>query len=422
MFASSLFKSSQLSRNVPSRQFHSSARVQAKFVRNKDHVNVGTIGHVDHGKTTLTAAITKFLAEKGGAVYTPYEQIDKTPEERKRGITISASHVEYQTDSRHYAHIDCPGHQHYIKNMITGAAQMDAAILLCSAFDGPQEQTREHLILAREVGIPQLVVFLNKMDLVKDIELAEMVEMEVRELCTNYGFKGDTLDVVKGAARLALDETPENSSEFGRNSIQRLTDALDRTPLPPRSNEKPFLMPVEDVFSISGRGTVITGRIEQGSLKPQDDIQIVGPKPIDKIQVTAIEMFKKTLDSAQAGDNVGLLLRGLKRDDVVRGEVACKPGTVKAFTKFSTKVYILGSDEGGRKKPFGNNYKPQFFIRTASVTGTCILPAEKMAMPGDSLDMDVELIVPTPLQEGQRFAIREGAVTVGAGVVGKIKG
>jgi len=394
-----------------------------KFVRTKEHMNVGTIGHVDHGKTTLTASITKILSEKGLAKYTSYENIDKSPEERKRGITISASHVEYETDKRHYAHIDCPGHQHYIKNMITGAAQMDGGILVVSAADGPQEQTREHLILAREVGIPNLVVFLNKMDNVTDPELADLVEVEVREMMTQYGFSGDKVQVVKGAAKLALEESPEKASEIGRKSIERLLEVIDtHLPLPVRAIDKPFLMPIEEVFHITGRGTVATGRIESGSVKIGDELIVVGGKPVPKTSVTGIEMFQKMMDSAQAGDNVGILLRGLKREDVQRGGVIAKPGTLTAFKKFKAKVYLLNSDEGGRKKPFVNNYKPQFFLRTANITGTIILPKEKIAMPGDNLEIEVELISPTPINEGMRFAIREGQLTVGAGVVSKVIG
>jgi elongation factor Tu len=404
------------SSNVPS-----AAEVRGKFVRTKEHMNVGTIGHVDHGKTTLTAAITKVLAEKGLAQYTSYENIDKTPEERSRGITITASHVEYETDKRHYAHIDCPGHQHYIKNMITGAAQMDGGILVVSAPDGPQEQTREHLILAREVGIPSLVVFMNKMDAVPDPELAELVEVEIRDLLSQYGFPGDKVPVVKGAAKMALEEAPDKGTDLGRKAVLKLMETVDSyIPTPKRPIDKPFLMPIEDVFSISGRGTVVTGRIESGTLKLGDDVAIVGGKPFPKTSVTGIEMFKKQMDYAQAGDNVGALLRGIKREDVTRGGVACKPGTITAYKKFKAKVYVLTTEEGGRKKPFTTNYKPQFFIRTANVTGVVTLDKDKIAMPGDNLEMDVELISPTPMSEGMRFAIREGQVTVGAGVVSKI--
>jgi len=395
-----------------------------KFIRNKEHMNVGTIGHVDHGKTTLTASITKILSEKGLAQYTSYENIDKSPEERKRGITISASHVEYETQKRHYAHIDCPGHQHYIKNMITGAAQMDGGILVVSAPDGPQEQTREHLILAREVGIPSLVVYMNKCDVATDKDLLELVEGEIRDLMSQYGFKGDKAAVIKGSAKLALEETPDKVTDVGRGSINRLLDALDNSlPTPPRDLDKPFLMAIEDIFSIGGRGTVVTGKVEQGTVRVGDDVALVGPKPITKVNVVGLEMFRRQMESAQAGDNVGILLRGLKREDVKRGEVVCKPGSVTSFKKFKAKVYCLTSDEGGRSKPFTTNYRPQFFIRTANITGTVVLESpEKMAMPGDNLEMEVELLEPTPIVEGMRFAIREGQLTVGAGVISKILG
>jgi len=406
------------------RNFHVSRTARAertKFVRNKEHMNVGTIGHVDHGKTTLTAAVTKFLADKGLAQYVAYENIDKSPEERKRGITISASHVEYETDKRHYAHIDCPGHRHYIKNMITGAAQMDAGILVVSAGDGPQEQTKEHLILAREVGIPNLVVFLNKCDVTTDPDMLEMVEGEIRDELTKHGYKGDEAFVIRGSASTALEETNSTATEVGRKAIERLVKALDDTPMPPRALDKPFLLPIEDVFAITGRGTVVTGRIEQGQVKVGDEVEVVGGKAVPKTSVTGIEMFKKMMDTAQAGDNVGILLRGYKKEDVDRGCIACKPGSLKTFTKFKAKVYCLAPEEGGRKKPFSTNYKPQFFLRTANVTGTVTLDSpDKMVMPGDNTEMDVELITPTPLHEGQRFAIREGQVTVGAGVVSKI--
>jgi len=397
------------------------AAEKAKFIRNKEHINVGTIGHVDHGKTTLTAAITKYLAEKGLAQYTSYENIDKSPEERARGITISASHVEYESDKRHYAHIDCPGHQHYIKNMITGAAQMDGGILVVSAPDGPQEQTREHLILAREVGIPNLVVFLNKMDVAKDPDLVELVELEVRDLMKAYGFPGDSVTVVKGSATLALEENASNATDIGRGGIKRLLDALDALPTPPRPLDKPFLMPIEDVFTISGRGTVVTGRVEQGTVKLGDEISIVGVKPtIPKTGVIGIEMFRKQMENAQAGDNIGILLRAVKREDVARGGIVCKPTTVKTYSQFKAKCYILNSDEGGRKKPFTTKYRPQFFFRTADVSGTITLEKDKIAMPGDNLEMEVELFFPTPMAEGMRFAIREGTLTVGAGVVSKL--
>jgi len=408
---------------VSFREFRTSpssfAEQKSKFVRTKEHVNVGTIGHVDHGKTTLTASITKVLSNKGLAKFTSYDNIDKTPEEKKRGITISASHVEYESDKRHYAHIDCPGHQHYIKNMITGAAQMDIGILVVSAVDGPQEQTREHLILSREVGIPSLVIFMNKMDNTKDPELVDIVEEEVRELATQYGFPGAKLPVVRGSAKTALEET--TPSAIGSQAIEKLVATLDSIPLPPRPVDRPFLMPIEDVFSIEGRGTVATGRIEQGVIKLQEEVSVIGAIVTPKVAVTGIEMFKKEMDTAQAGDNVGLLLRGLKKDVVQRGFVVCKPGSVTPHTKFTAKIYVLSQDEGGRKKPFTSNYRPQFFIRTASITGCVTLPESKpMAMPGDNLEITVELISQTPLFEGMRFAIREGQLTVGAGVISKI--
>ncbi|PRP89637.1 hypothetical protein PROFUN_00901 [Planoprotostelium fungivorum] len=412
------------------RSYHVSSSLQAgpsdraKFVRTKEHMNIGTIGHVDHGKTTLTAAITRVLAEKGLAQFTSYDKIDKTPEERARGITITASHVEYETDNRHYAHIDCPGHQHYIKNMITGAAQMDGGILVVSAPDGPQEQTREHLILAREVGIPSLVVFMNKMDNVSDPELAELVEEEIRDLITQYGFPGAKMPITKGSAKTALDEPADKPTDLGRRSIEALMKTVDEyIPTPPRPLDKPFLMPIEDVYSIAGRGTVITGRIEQGVIKVGEDISVVGGgKGVPKVSVTGLEMFRKSMETAQAGDNVGALLRGIKRDEVTRGGVACKPGSLKAFQRFKAKVYILTEDEGGRKKPFSNAYRPQFFFRTADVTGAVTLPEDKpMCMPGDNVEMDVQLITATPMNEGMRFAMREGQLTVGAGVVSKIQ-
>lgn len=404
-----------------SHPFHSASSAE-EFNRDKPHVNVGTIGHVDHGKTTLTAAITKVLStlEGSNADFTAYDRIDKSPEERARGITISATHVEYETKNRHYAHIDCPGHQHYIKNMITGAAQMDGGILVVSAPDGPQEQTREHLILAREVGIPALIVYMNKMDLAEDEELVELVEMELRELMSQYGFDGDNVPITKGSAKQALEES--TPTEVGSKSIETLMEALDDfIPTPERATDKDFLLPIEDVFSIAGRGTVVTGRIEAGKLSVGDDVSIVGPLPHAKLAVTGIEMFKKLLPDAQAGDNVGVLLRGLSRTDVTRGEVACKPGSVHAHTKFEARIYCLGADEGGRKKPFTNNYKPQFFVRTANVTGTINLKGDAdFAMPGEDADIQVELITPTPMNEGMRFAIREGQLTVGAGVISKI--
>jgi len=384
-------------------------------------MNVGTIGHVDHGKTSLTASITKLLSEKGLSKYTPYEAIDNTPEERERGITINASHVEYETEKRHYAHIDCPGHQHYIKNMITGAAQMDSAILVVSANDGPQEQTREHLILAREVGIPKVVVFMNKMDLAKDKELVELVEMEIRELLSKYGFEGDTAAVVKGSAKLALEEKPNEPTDVGRNSVMKLTEALDNLPTPSRALDKPFLMPIEDVFSISGRGTVVTGRIEQGQIKLGDEVSVVGGKGIPKVPVTGLETFRKQMESSIAGDNVGVLLRGINKTQLHRGQVLAKANSLKAHSKFTCKVYLLTSDEGGRKKPFTSNYKPQFYFRTANITGTITLPKDKpIAMPGESLEIEVALMSGAPMNEGMRFAIREGSLTVGAGVVTKI--
>jgi len=391
-----------------------------KFERSKPHCNVGTIGHVDHGKTTTTAAITKILAEKGLAKYRAYGDIDKSPEERARGITITASHIEYETEKRHYAHIDCPGHQHYIKNMITGAAQMEGAILVVSAPDGPQEQTREHIILSREVGVPHVVLYLNKMDLVQDKDLVSLVEDELRELLTKYGFDGVNTPAVRGSSKLFIEE-PDSESEYSRAAIEKLVQTLDAIPQPQRPVQKSFLMPIEDIFAITGRGTVVTGRIEQGTVKLNDEIQVVGWKPINKISVTGIEMFNKLLDYAESGENVGILLRGVKREDVSRGDVLAKPGTVKAFSKFDCKIYVLTEDEGGRKKPFSSKYQPQFYIRTADVTGAIKLPeGVTMAMPGDTIDMNVELIHPTPMVEGLRFAIREGQLTVGAGVIKKI--
>jgi len=423
--ASNASKNTAQEQIVSLRYFRTTAALFAereKFIRNKEHMNVGTIGHIDHGKTSLTAAITKHLSEKGLAKYTSYENIDKSPEERKRKITISASHVEYETEKRHYAHIDCPGHQNYIKNMITGAVQMDSGILVVSAPDGPQEQTREHLILAKEVGIPSLVVFMNKCDVATDPDLLELVEGEIRELLTTYGFKGETAPVIRGSAKMALEETLDKASEVGRKSIDRLMEALDtKISLPPRALDKPFLMPIEDVFSIPGRGTVVTGRIEEGVVKLNEEISIVGPKPVPKTQVTGIEMFRKQLDNAGAGDNVGLLIRGVKREDVGRGDIACKPGSVVPYKKFRAKVYALTQDEGGRSKPFTTNYKPQFFIRTANVTGTVTVePADRMVMPGDSVEMDVELQIPSAVHNGMNVIIREGQITVGRGVITKI--
>ncbi len=390
-----------------------------KFSRNKPHCNIGTIGHVDHGKTSLTAAITKVLAESGGATFTAYDQIDKAPEEKARGITISTAHVEYETANRHYAHVDCPGHADYVKNMITGAAQMDGAILVVSAADGPMPQTREHILLARQVGVPALVVFMNKVDMVDDEELLELVELEVRELLSKYDFPGDDIPITKGSALCALES---KQPEIGHDAIIALMKTVDDyIPQPARPLDLPFLMPVEDVFSISGRGTVVTGRVERGIVKVGEEIEIVGLKPTVKTTVTGVEMFRKLLDQGQAGDNIGALLRGTKREDVERGQVLCKPGTVKPHTKFKAEAYILTKDEGGRHTPFFTNYRPQFYFRTTDVTGVCTLPeGTEMVMPGDSITMDVELIVPIAMEEKLRFAIREGGRTVGAGVVASI--
>ena len=391
---------------------------KAKFERNKAHCNIGTIGHVDHGKTSLTAAITKVLAKSGGATYTAYDQIDKAPEERARGITISTAHVEYETKNRHYAHVDCPGHADYVKNMITGAAQMDGAILVCSAADGPMPQTREHILLARQVGVPALVVFLNKMDLA-DPDLVELVEMELRELLTAYKFPGDDIPIIKGSAVAALqDVTPE----IGENAILELMAAVDSyIPQPERAIDRPFLMPVEDVFSISGRGTVVTGRVERGVVKVGEEVEIIGLKDTVKTVVTGVEMFRKLLDSGQAGDNIGALLRGTKREDVERGQVLAAPGSIKPHAKFKAEAYILTKEEGGRHTPFFTNYRPQFYFRTTDVTGIVQLPeGVEMVMPGDNVSMDVELIAPIAMDEGLRFAIREGGRTVGAGVVASI--
>jgi len=390
-----------------------------KFERNKPHCNIGTIGHVDHGKTSLTAAITKILAETGGATFTAYDQIDKAPEEKARGITISTAHVEYETQNRHYAHVDCPGHADYVKNMITGAAQMDGAILVVSASDGPMPQTREHILLARQVGVPALVVFMNKVDLVDDPELIDLVEMEVRELLSKYDFPGDDIPITKGSAKCALDNT---NPEIGHDAILKLMKTVDEyIPQPERPIDQPFLMPVEDVFSISGRGTVVTGRIERGIVKVGEEVEIVGLKATVKTVVTGVEMFRKLLDSGQAGDNVGCLLRGTKREDVERGQVLCKPGSVKPHTKFKAEAYILTKDEGGRHTPFFTNYRPQFYFRTTDVTGIVTLPeGTEMVMPGDNVTMDVALIVPIAMEEKLRFAIREGGRTVGAGVVASI--
>ena len=390
-----------------------------KFERNKPHVNVGTIGHVDHGKTTLTAALTKVMAETNGGSFMAYDQIDKAPEEKARGITISTAHVEYQSKERHYAHVDCPGHADYVKNMITGAAQMDGAILVVSAADGPMPQTREHILLARQVGVPYIVVFLNKADMVDDAELLELVEMEVRELLTKYEFPGDDTPIISGSARLALEG---DQSEIGVPSILKLVEALDTwIPEPERAIDKPFLMPVEDVFSISGRGTVVTGRIERGVIKVGEEIEIVGIRPTQKTTVTGVEMFRKLLDQGQAGDNAGLLLRGTKRDDVERGQVLCKPGSITPHTEFEAEVYVLSKDEGGRHTPFFKGYRPQFYFRTTDITGAVTLPeGTEMVMPGDNVKMVVQLINPVAMDEGLRFAIREGGRTVGAGVVSKI--
>ncbi|MEC9367086.1 MAG: elongation factor Tu [Pseudomonadota bacterium] len=390
-----------------------------KFERTKPHCNIGTIGHVDHGKTSLTAAITKVLAETGGATYTSYDNIDKAPEEKARGITISTSHVEYQTEKRHYAHVDCPGHADYVKNMITGAAQMDGAILVVSAADGPMPQTREHILLARQVGVPALVVFMNKVDQVDDPELLELVEMEIRELLSSYQFPGDEIPIVKGSALMALED---KNPEQGKNAILELMAKVDEyIPQPERPKDQPFLMPIEDVFSISGRGTVVTGRIERGIVKVGDEIEIVGIKPTTKTTCTGVEMFRKLLDQGEAGDNVGVLLRGTKREEVERGQVLCAPGSVTPHTKFKAEAYILTKEEGGRHTPFFTNYRPQFYFRTTDVTGVVHLPeGTEMVMPGDNVAMTVELIVPIAMEEKLRFAIREGGRTVGAGVVASI--
>ncbi|MGB8313629.1 MAG: elongation factor Tu [Aestuariivirga sp.] len=390
-----------------------------KFLRDKPHCNIGTIGHVDHGKTSLTAAITKVLAETGGATYTAYDQIDKAPEERARGITISTAHVEYQTKNRHYAHVDCPGHADYVKNMITGAAQMDGGILVVSAADGPMPQTREHILLARQVGVPALVVFMNKVDMVDDPELLDLVEMEVRELLTSYQFPGDDIPIIRGSALCALNGT---NPEIGHDAILKLMAAVDSyIPQPERAKDQPFLMPIEDVFSISGRGTVVTGRIERGIIKVGEEVEIVGLRDTVKSTVTGVEMFRKLLDSGEAGDNVGALLRGIDREGVERGQILCKPGSVKPHKKFKAEAYILTKEEGGRHTPFFANYRPQFYFRTTDVTGVVTLPAgTEMVMPGDNIAFDVELITPIAMEEKLRFAIREGGRTVGAGVVAKI--
>jgi elongation factor Tu len=392
---------------------------KSKFERTKPHVNVGTIGHVDHGKTTLTAAITMVLSKKFGGEAKAYDQIDAAPEEKARGITINTAHVEYETANRHYAHVDCPGHADYVKNMITGAAQMDGAILVCSAADGPMPQTREHILLARQVGVPYIVVFLNKCDMVDDEELLELVEMEVRELLSKYDFPGDDVPVIKGSAMLAI---KGDQSEIGEPAILRLAEALDTyIPTPERAIDGAFLLPVEDVFSISGRGTVVTGRIERGIVKVGEEIEIVGIRPTQKTICTGVEMFRKLLDQGQAGDNVGVLLRGTKREDVERGQVLCKPGSIKPHTKFTAEIYVLGKDEGGRHTPFFQGYRPQFYFRTTDVTGAVELPVgTEMVMPGDNVGITVNLINPVAMEEGLRFAIREGGRTVGAGVVAKI--
>jgi elongation factor Tu len=392
---------------------------KAKFERNKPHCNIGTIGHVDHGKTTLTAAITKVLAEKGGAEFMAFDKIDKAPEERERGITISTSHVEYSTDNRHYAHVDCPGHADYVKNMITGAAQMDGAILVVSAADGPMPQTREHILLARQVGVPYIIVFMNKCDMVDDEELLELVEMEVRELLSKYEFPGDDIPIVKGSALKALEG---DKGDLGEAAIMQLADALDSyIPTPERAIDGAFLMPIEDVFSISGRGTVVTGRIERGIVKVGDEIEIIGIKATTKTTCTGVEMFRKLLDQGQAGDNVGVLLRGTKREEVERGQVLAKPGSITPHTKFEAEVYVLSKEEGGRHTPFFNGYRPQFYFRTTDVTGSVDLPSGvEMVMPGDNVKMTVALIAPIAMEQGLRFAIREGGRTVGAGVVAKV--
>jgi elongation factor Tu len=392
---------------------------KVKFERKKPHINVGTIGHVDHGKTTLTAAITKVLAEQGGATFTPFDQIDKAPEEKARGITISTSHVEYETKNRHYAHVDCPGHADYVKNMITGAAQMDGAILVVSAADGPMPQTREHILLARQVNVPALVVFMNKVDQVDDPELLDLVELEIRELLSSYNFPGDQVPIIKGSALCALEGRED---KIGKEAIMALMEAVDSyIPQPVRDVEKPFLMPVEDVFSISGRGTVVTGRVERGVIKVGEEVEVVGLKPTKKTTVTGVEMFRKLLDEGRAGDNIGALLRGLGREEVERGQVLAKPGSITPHTNFECECYILKKEEGGRHTPFFSNYRPQFYFRTTDVTGSVVLPSgTEMVMPGDNVKLVVELIAPIAMYEGDRFAIREGGHTVGAGVITKI--
>ena len=396
-----------------------------KFERTKPHVNIGTIGHVDHGKTTLTAAITKVLSLKGEAEFKAYDQIDGAPEERARGITINTAHVEYQTDKRHYAHVDCPGHADYVKNMITGAAQMDGAILVVSAADGPMPQTREHILLARQVGVPYIVVFLNKCDMVDDPELLELVEMEVRDLLTKYDFPGDTTPIIKGSALKVLESTSTDYNAPEYACIRELMDTIDEyIPTPERPVDQPFLMPVEDVFSITGRGTVATGRVERGVVKLSDEVEIVGiAKETRKTVITGVEMFRKLLDQAEAGDNIGVLLRGIQRNEIERGQVLAKPGTIHPHTKFKGQVYVLTKEEGGRHKPFFSNYRPQFYFRTTDVTGVITLPAgTEMVMPGDNVTMDIELITPIAIEKGLKFAIREGGKTVGAGTVAEIQG
>jgi elongation factor Tu len=393
-----------------------------KFQRIKPHCNVGTIGHVDHGKTTLSAAITKVLSDKKLAVFKAYSDIDKIPEERERGITITAAHIEYETEKRHYAHIDCPGHQHYIKNMITGAAQMDGAILVVSAADGPQEQTREHVILAREIGIPAIVVFLNKVDMVKDVDLLEIVEIEIRDLLDQYSFPGLSVPIIQGSAKLALEESIESATKLGRGSVETLINTIDSyIPQPQRLIEKSFLMPIEGVFSISGRGTVVTGRIEQGTLKLNEEVEILGILPTTKTTCIGIEMFHKEMDTAEAGENVGILLRGIKRTAVVKGQVLAKPNTVTVTKSFDAKIYVLSKKEGGRHTPFYQDYKPQFFIRTADITGSFVLKNDVQAvMPGDTIEVTVNLISPMAVQEGLRFTLREGLITVGTGIISKL--
>ena len=392
---------------------------KGKFERTKPHVNVGTIGHVDHGKTTLTAAICTVLASKFGGEAKAYDQIDAAPEEKARGITINTAHVEYETEHRHYAHVDCPGHADYVKNMITGAAQMDGAILVVSAADGPMPQTREHILLARQVGVPYIIVYLNKCDMVDDPELLELVEMEVRELLSNYNFPGDDIPIIKGSAKLALEG---DKGELGEQSILKLAETLDSyIPTPERALDQPFLMPIEDVFSISGRGTVVTGRVERGIIRVGDEIEIVGIRPTSKTTCTGVEMFRKLLDEGEAGDNIGVLLRGTKREDVERGQVLAKPGSITPHTKFAAEVYVLTKEEGGRHTPFFNGYRPQFYFRTTDVTGDIKLPeGVEMVMPGDNIDMEIKLITPIAIEQGLRFAIREGGRTVGSGVVAKV--